>query len=58
MKDITLHDVINKNDKGQLHGYQEGYCLNEISYRVRYKNNVHIGYSEWHGIQETFFVIR
>ena len=58
MKDITFHDVVNKNDKGQLHGYQEGYCLNEISYRAIYKNNGHIGYSEYHGIQETYFDIK
>jgi hypothetical protein len=51
-------DIENYNDKGQLHGYQEGYNLTYISYRVTYKNNLHVGYSEWHGMEETIFHIR
>jgi hypothetical protein len=59
-------DIKNVNAKFQLHGYQEGYLndisyrsiFNEISYRSIYKNNQHVGYCEWHGIEETIFYIR
>ena len=55
-------DISNYNTKGKLHGYQEGYYstnnLTKISYRATYKNNLHVGYSEWHGMQETIFCIK
>ena len=57
-------DISNYNSKGKLHGYQEGYYLSKISYltkisyRATYKNNLHVGYSEWHGMEETIFHIR
>ena len=51
-------DIYNYNTKGKLHGYQEGYYLTKILYRATYKNNLHVGYSEWHGMQETIFCIK
>lgn len=56
-------EIKNVNAKFQLHGYQEGYLneisyLTKISYRATYKNNEHVGYSEWHGMEETIFHIR
>ena len=52
-------DIKNHNKKGQTHGYQQWYSLtsNKLWYRAIYKNNKHVGYSEWHGTQETIFSI-
>ena len=51
-------EIINKNQKGQYHGYQEGYHLTYISYRYKTKNNKRVGYCEWHGMKETIFRIK
>ncbi len=51
-------EIKTKNNKGKIHGYRESYHLTKISYRSIYKNNQHVGYSEWHGIEETIFYIR
>ena len=48
--------ILNYNSKG-YHGYQEGYYVNKLSYRTTYKNNEQVGYSEWHGMEQTFFYI-
>ncbi len=49
--------IRNHNKKGQTHGYQEWYNIHGLSYRAIYKNNEHVGYSEWHGMEETIFFI-
>ena len=51
-------DIINKNDKGQYHGYQQEYWGNIITYRGYYKNNRIIGYFEYHMFEQTTFYIR
>ena len=38
-------DIINSNNKGQQHGYQEWYYNDEIMLRANYKNDFAIGYS-------------
>ena len=52
-------DIRNKNDKGELNGYQERYFNdNTIQVRVMVKNNKFIGYVEWHGLRKTQYIIR
>jgi len=53
-------DIINKNDKGQLHGYIECYSShnNLIYARGNFKNHIIIGYIEWHNITRTEYHIR
>jgi len=51
-------EIINKNDKGQWHGYVELYYLDKtIQSRGNWKNGFIIGYSEYHEI-ETIYKIR
>ena len=58
-------DIINRNSKGQYHGYHEYYYgyheyyyYNGIGYRANYKNNNEIGYEELHYFKRTNFHIR
>ena len=52
-------EIINKNDKFQLHGYQEWYSVNNrIRFRGCYKNGKRIGYTEWHHNKETGYHIK
>jgi len=54
-------EIITKNSKGQYHGYQEVYrsiSQNIIDIRCMCKNNLYIGYFEWHPSKETRFHIR
>jgi hypothetical protein len=52
-------DIINKNSKGELNGYQERYFNdNAIQVRLMVKNNKFIGYIEWHGLRKTQYIIR
>jgi hypothetical protein len=42
-------DIVNRNHKGQLHGYQERYSdttFSTILYRGCFSNNTFIGYQE------------
>ena len=51
--------IINKNDKGERHGYQEDYySTDELAFRGNSKNNIDIGYQEYHYLNETEFYIR
>ena len=51
-------DIRNKNDKGQLHGYQERYFTdNTIQVRLIVKNGHFIGYIEWHLTKQTQYNI-
>ena len=54
-----MKSIINKNSKGQKHGYQEWYpnTSNKITYRANYKNSRVIGYSELHYMYQTLYTI-
>jgi hypothetical protein len=39
-------DIVNHNEKGLHHGYQEWYDENGIWYRGNFKNDAPIGYTE------------
>ena len=56
MKDIIITSSINRNSKGDMHGYQE-YSLTKVLFRAMYKNGYSIGYAEYHSINETIFHI-
>ncbi len=59
-------EILNINNKGGYHGYQEWYqyyTLNDVeikklTLRNMYKNDLEIGYEEYHHIKETNFYIR
>jgi len=52
-------DIININDKGQYHGYQEWYNINnKLSFRGNRKNDEPIGYCEHHKWTETNYYIK
>jgi len=51
-------DIENKNNKGEYHGYQEWYIKDELSYRAIWKNNIIIGYEEWHGFKQANYYIK
>ena len=50
-------DIINKNDKGEYHGYNELYFYGLLIFRGISKNNKDIAYQEYHNIEETRFYI-
>ncbi len=42
-----MKNVINFNNKGQRHGYQEQYWSNgQLSYKCFFYNNIPVGYGE------------
>ena len=43
-----MKDIINRNDRGQYHGYQEMYVRNKISLRTSTRNNHPVDYYELH----------
>ncbi len=45
-----MRDIINKNDKGELHGYQEYYYWynGELYYKGFFNNGIRIDYQEWY----------
>ena len=54
-----MSNIRNKNSKGQYHGYQQGFWVdNKIAHRYNKRNDVIIGYTEWHAIKETEYYIR
>jgi hypothetical protein len=54
-----MRDIINKNNKGDFHGYNEWYWNSgKLRFRGNMKNNKVIGYTEWHGFKETEYYIR
>lgn len=59
MKDIRTVLSMNRNSKGQYHGYQEWYSnsLTKVLYRGNFKNDIRIGYVEYHSIKKTIFLI-
>jgi len=49
--------IINSNDNGEAHGYQEYYMYEDfIQYRGNYKHNNEIGYIELHGIETAYYI--
>ena len=52
-----MKDKINRNYKGQLHGYHQLY-RGKLLYRANWKNDRWIGYGEYHSGKETYFYIR
>jgi hypothetical protein len=53
-----MKSIENINNKNQYHGYQEWYWNNKLGYRGNYKNNIEIGYEEWHNNTQTNFYIK
>lgn len=59
-------NIRNINSKGELNGYQERYNVDgKLAYRGNYKNNIDIGYQEYHFLvilvkylKQTHFFIR
>ena len=51
-------NIKNYNSKQQYHGYHEYYYSDELGYRANYKNNIKIGYEEYHRRNKTTFYIR
>lgn len=52
-------NIINKDKNGNLYGYQERYNdNNKLLVRGNWKNDIEIGYEEYHYIKETNFYIR
>lgn len=51
-------NIVNFNKYMKFHGYQEWYNIYGISYRGYRKNDMEIGYEEYHPIKETNFYIR
>ena len=56
-KNKDVIDIITINSKNQYHGYHEYYYYNGIGYRANYKNNIKIGYEEYHRRNKTSFFI-
>ena len=53
-----MKTIINRNYKGEYHGYQEWYYHQKLSYRGKWKNNIKIDYEESHTWKETIFYIK
>lgn len=55
-----MKDITNRNSKEQYHGYQAWYYDydNKLYYRANYKNNMKIGYEEYHWSKITRYNIR
>jgi hypothetical protein len=52
-------DIDPTNLKGQLHGYQEWYSLDgKLVLRGHSKNDMDIGYQEYHRLKQTEFHIK
>ncbi len=51
-------DIINKNSKGQMHGYQEWYWDGKLSLRGNAKNGKMGGYREWHGYNGKIYSLK
>jgi hypothetical protein len=51
-------DIDTFNYKGQSHGYQEWYANAKLFYRGIYRNDLEVGYEEWHSTKSTNFYIR
>lgn len=52
-------DIRNHNIKGETHGYQEFYYVNnKLSLRANFKNGSGLGYVEMHRFVQTLYIIR
>ncbi len=44
-----MRDIINRNDKGQLHGYHEVYLGDgDIWFKCFFNNGIQVDYEEWY----------
>ncbi len=43
-----MKNIINKNNKGQLHGHQEWYYYRDLYYKCFYNNGVIVDYEEYY----------
>ncbi len=43
-----MKDIINKNDKGKLHGYQERYANGKLGIKCFYNNDIPVDYQEFY----------
>jgi hypothetical protein len=50
--------IININNKGEYHGYQEWYFYNKLFYKGNFKNGKEIGYEETHYLIRTSYYIK
>ena len=53
-----MKTIINRNSKGEYHGYQEWYYHQKLGYRGKWKNGLEIGYEESHTWKHTIYYIR
>jgi hypothetical protein len=54
-----MKNIINRNSKGEYHGYQEWYWKdNTLVVRLNYKNGNEIGYEELHVLKKTRYYIK
>lgn len=51
-------EILQFNDKKQYHGYQEWYYGDKLELRGVMKNDMEIGYEEWHEEKVTNYYIR
>ncbi len=55
-----MKEIINKNDKGELHGYQEWYWCGELSFKGFYNNNIIVDYEEEYNysgkLEKSFYI--
>ncbi len=43
-----MKEIINKNSKGQWHGYQEWYTRGKLCFKGFYNNNIKVDYEEFY----------
>ncbi len=56
-----MKDIINKNYKGKLHGYQEWYGYNaKLHGKCFFNNGIRVDYEEWYysngRLKKTFYI--
>jgi hypothetical protein len=53
-----IEEIESRNDKGDYHGYQQWYDKGMLTLRGTMKNNLEVGYEEFHIAYQTSFFIR
>ncbi len=55
-----MKDIINRNNKGQLHGYQERYAGGKLRFKGFYNNGILVDYEEWYlfggELEKSFYI--
>ena len=54
-----MKNILNRNNKGQYHGYQKWYSkIGKLTLRCNMKNGLAVGYVESHITKANFFFIK